>query len=253
MSYGKGISALTRVEVRSWLFAYKVWNELSRMPTPDKGFEEGFREYLYSKVKFDRVSDIRDTGFGLSYSTLSNIPHELDVVCAKHKDLFVFELKHFEVSDLTKEIIFTFLGKVMDFHFKNAENLSACRITMFLLTINRNVHDSIRKLCLTYGIRLIEPSLMTLEAMDYYTRDLYQRIPEGKHQTKARVERLIKRVSKLKEDHMLSFTDIFRSKDGKIELELESLQINWSDVLRDIKECYSEFEGVRKTWNAQKS
>jgi len=223
------------------------------MPTPDRGFEESFREYLYGKVKFDRVSDIRDTGLGLSYSTLSNIPHELDVVCANHKDLLVFELNPFEVSDLTKEIVFTFLGKVMDFYFKNVENLSTCRITMFILTINRNVHDSIRKLCLTYGIRLIEPMLMTLEVMDYYTRDLYQRIPEGKHELKTRVERLIDRVSMLKEDHTLSFTDIFRSKDGKIELELEPLQINWSEVLKGIKECYIEFEDVRKTWSAQRN
>jgi len=253
VSYDERISAITNVEVRSWLFVYKEWNKLSRMPTPDKGFEESFREYLYRKIKFDRVSDVRDTGFGLSYSTLSNIPHELDVICAKHKDLFVFELKHFEASILSKEIVFTFLGKVMDYYLKNAENLYTYRITMFLLTINKNIHDSIRKLCLTYGIRLIEPSQMTLEVMDYYTRDLYQKMPEGKNRLKAKVEGLIERISKLKEDHGQSFTDIFRYEDGEIAIELEPLQINSSEVLKDIEECYSMFEDVRKTWKLQRS
>jgi len=160
------------VEVYSWWFVNKKWTELRRMPTLDKGFEESFREYLYRKINFDVISDIRDTGFGLSYSTLSTVPHELDVICVKDRDLFVFELKHYEVSDITKELVFTFIGKVVDFYFKNAEVLSNYKITMLFVTINKDIDDSIRNLCIAYGVKLIEPSIMTLGTLDYFSRDL---------------------------------------------------------------------------------
>jgi len=106
---------MIEVEAYSWLFVHREWDKLRRMPVPDKGFEDCFREYLYRNLSFDVVSNKRDTGLGLSYHSLSDNPHELDVVCAKNRDLFIFELKHYDVSNITKEIVFTFWGKVMDF------------------------------------------------------------------------------------------------------------------------------------------
>jgi len=239
------------VELYSWLFVYKEWNKLKRMPTTDKGFEDSFREYLYRKINFDSVSNSRDMGFGLSYSTLSDTPHELDVICTKDKDLIVFELKHYEVSNLTKEIVFTFLGKVMDFFFKNAELLSSYKITMYLVTINKNVDETVRKLCVTYGIKLIEPSLMTIKVLDYYLRDLYQKIAEKEIELKHKVAELIENVNKLKEQYDYSFSDIFRYKDEKILIDLLSLEIRPSEALSKIIEYYSSFEMVRKEWKSK--
>lgn len=243
---------MAEVEVYSWWFVNKEWDKLRRMPTPDKGFEESFRNYLYTKVNFDLMSDVRDTGFGLSYQTLSNIPHELDVICIKDRDLFVFELKHYEVSNITKEIIFTFLGKVMDFYFKNAEVLSHYKIIMFLVTINNNVDDSTRKLCITYGIKLIEPSLMTLGILDYYVRDLYEKISDG-DDLKAKVEKLVEKVSAQKEYYDYSFSDIFRYKDGKIGIELPLSEINPTEALDKIKDYYNLFERQRETWKSKRN
>lgn len=103
---------MAEVEAHSWWFVNKEWGKLKRMPTADEGFEEKFREYLYKKIPFDVVSDVRDMKLGLSYSTLSDNPHELDIICVKARNLFIFELKHYKASDITKEIVFTFLGKV---------------------------------------------------------------------------------------------------------------------------------------------
>ncbi|MEM3697861.1 MAG: hypothetical protein QXQ94_10280 [Candidatus Bathyarchaeia archaeon] len=240
------------VEVLSWLFVYKEWDKLKRMPTMDKGFEESFREYLYEKINFDSISSSKDMGLGLAYSTLSNTPHELDVICTKDKDMEVFELKHYEVSNLTKEIVFTFLGKVLDFFFKNAELLSTYRITMYLVTINRNVDDNVRKLCLTYGIKLIEPTLMTIKVMDHYLRDLHQKIADGS-ELKPKVAELIENVNKLEEQCDYSFSDIFRYKDKKIIIDFPGMEIRPSEALSKIIEYYTLFEMVRKEWKSKQN
>lgn len=242
---------MAEVEAYSWLFVYKEWDKLRRMPVPDKGFEVCFREYLYRNLNFDVVSDERDLGLGLSYHSLSDTPHELDVVCVKDRDLFVFELKHYEVSNITKEIVFTFLGKVMDFYFGNAEVLSNYKITMFLVTINRNVDDSIRKLCITYGIKLIEPPVMTLGIMDYFARDLYQKTSEKDDKFKAEVEELVENIGKLKEECDYSFSDIFRYKDETIEIGLSLLGgAKPGETLDKIKKCYNSFEEAMRKWKA---
>ncbi len=244
---------MVNVEVYAWWFVNKEWDRLKRMPIPDKGFEESFREYLYRKINFDVMSDIRDMGLGLSYPTLSDTSHELDVICVKDKDLSAFELKHYEVSNITKEIVFTFLGKVMDFYFKNAKVLSNHKITMFLVTINKNVDDSIRKLCIAFGIKLIEPSLMPLGTMDYFARDLYQKIPEEDEEIKLKVEELLENISKLREYYDYSFSDLFRYKDEKIEIELQPLAISPTEALNKIKEYYDLFERVRNTWKLKRN
>jgi hypothetical protein len=241
---------MKEVEVYSWLFVRKEWDRLSRMPIPDKGFEEKFRDYLYSKINFDVISDVRDTGFGLSYSTVSSIPHELDIICTKEKHKFVFELKHYEISNITKELIFIFLGKVMDFYFKNPEVLSNYKITMFFVTINRNVDDAIRKLCITYGIKLIEPSLMTLGTLDYFSRDLYQKIPEENSELKLKAEKLVENISELKERYDYSFSDIFRYKEDKVEIALPLFEINPTETLNKIKNYYNLFQELKNVWES---
>jgi len=128
---------MEEVEIYSWFFIYKEWDKLQRMPFPDKGFEESFRKHIYERIKPDVMSNIKDTGFGLSYSSLSTVPHELDVICSKKHEKSVFELKHYSESRITKELIFTFLGKVIDFYLKNVQLLSHYKITMYFVTINK--------------------------------------------------------------------------------------------------------------------
>lgn len=242
---------MPEIEVYSWLFVHK-WDELKKQPIPDKGFEESFREYLYKKINFDVISDVRDTGFGLSYFTLSTVPHELDVICTKNHDKFVFELKHYEVMDISKELLFTFLGKVIDFYFKNAEVLSNYKITMLFVTINKYVNDSIRKLCIAYGIKLIEPSLMSLGILDHFSRDLYQKIPEENKDLKVQAEKLVENISQLKEHCHYSFSDIFRYKNGRIEIDLQASEINPTETLNKIKEYHNNFWELKKRWELEK-
>jgi len=238
-------------ELYSWLFVSKEWDKLRRMPTPDQGFEESFREYLYRKINFDVVSDTGDTGLGLSYSTLSDTPHELDVVCRKEKSLFIFELKHYQVSSLTKEIVFTFLGKVLDFYFKNAALLSSFGLTMLLVTTNRSVDAPIRRLCMTYGIKLIEPCRMPLSVLDYFGRDLYSKIQDADTELKVTIENLLKAIAEVKESYDYTFSDLFRFRDDGIHVQ----PLPWvtpTQALREVDRCHVTFEMVRNRWQLER-
>lgn len=239
---------MNKVEILSWFFVYKEWNKFQRLPTQDKGFEETYREYLYNNLKFDLVSDTRDIGFGLSYSTLSSVNHELDIIVTKENSKFVFELKHYEVSDITKELIFSFLGKVIDFCFKNPKILLDYRITMLFLTTNKNINDIIRKLCIVFGIKLIEPSLMTLETLDYFSRDLYKKIPEENDKLKLETEELINFINELKDICDYSFSDIFKYKEDKIEIDLQFFNIEPSEILDKIKKSNEWLWKLREAW-----
>ncbi len=244
---------MKEIEIHSWLFVYKKWDELQRMPIPDKGFEDSFREYIYRKIKPDVMSNKSDMGFGLSYSSLSSVPHEVDVICSKGHKKLVFELKHYNESRITKEHIFTFLGKVMDFYLKNAESLSYYQqIIMYFVTINKNIDDSIRKLCLAYGIRLIEPSFKTLGTLSHFVGDLYQKIPENEP-LKSEVENLIENISILRDTSDYTFSDIFMYKDGKIEIGEALIKIDINDVLNKIKKFNELFEEVLEKWKSKKS
>jgi len=246
---------MVEVETCSWIFVCKVWNKLMRRPIPDKGFEESFREYLYLKINFDNISNVRDLGLGLSYSTFSGVSHELDAICKKKRNLFVFELKHYEVSNITKEIVFTFWGKVVDFYLQNAEILSNYKINLLLVTINRNIDDSIRKLCIALGIKLIEPSLMTLGTMDYLTKDLYQKISQDNSELKMKVEKMIEEIGELRDNCDYSFSDIFSYSNGKIQIDLESLSArpHADEVLDKISEYHDSFMEVLEIWKAERN
>jgi len=74
---------MLEVESYSWWFVNEKWARMVRMPIPDEGFEKAFRENLYDAINFDVVSTERDMKLGLSYTTLSENPHELDVICFK--------------------------------------------------------------------------------------------------------------------------------------------------------------------------
>ena len=120
---------------------------------------------------------------------------------------------------------------------------------MFLVTINRNVDDSVRKLCLIYGIKLIEPSIMTLGVMDYFARDLYQKTSEKDAKFKSEVEELVEHIGKLKEKCDYSLSDIFRYKDEGIRIDLSLLrETSPGEFVDKIKEYYNSFERAMRKW-----
>lgn len=233
------------IEVVAWYFVKKQWSILKKSPTLDQGFENSFRNYLYQQMKFDIYSDVADTGLGLSYTTFSDNRHELDVICVKEKNLFVIELKHYEVSNITKEIVFTFIGKVMDFYFKNANILSDYNITLLLVTINKNIDDSIRKICITYGVKLIEPSYPTFKVLDHFLRDFYSR-NNINGSLKNEIENIIEDINALRKfDYSLS--DIINYKEDNFILSFP-MEIKPTNILSKFKECYNKFEEARKRW-----
>jgi hypothetical protein len=236
------------IETTSWFFISKTWLTVMRMPIPDKGFEDTFRDFLCKKVNLDIVSDKRELKFGLSYSSLSGNDHELDFICVKELDFNIFELKNYEVSDITKEIIFTFLGKVLDFYLKNIEILSKFKITMFLVTTKQNVDDSIRRLCITYGIKLIEPTYQTPHVIDYWLRDIYSKLPNEDQELKISIEQLLISLTSFMAEYDYSFSDIFRYDEKRITLEHPIPDFNSVLILNEIKEFNSSFQRVYEIW-----
>jgi len=87
--------------------------------------------------------------------------------------------------------------------------------------------------------------------MDYYLRDLYQKIAEEESELKHKVAKLIEKVNNLKEQCDYSFSDIFRYKDEKIVIDLPSLEIRPGEALSKINEYYSSFEMVREEWKSK--
>jgi hypothetical protein len=95
---------------------------------------------------------------------------------------------------------------------------------------------------------------MTLGIMDYFARDLYQKISENDAKFKAEVEQLVENIGKLKEESDYSFSDIFRYKDERIGMELSLLtEMSPSEVLGKVKEYYNSFEGAMRKWKAQRN
>lgn len=242
-----------RAEIYSWLFITKEWPKLPRQPIQDKGFEDSFRDYIYSKIKPDIMSHKGDMGLGLGYFSFSTVSHELDTIFSKGAEKFIFELKHYSTgSNISKELISDFLFKVMDFYLKNAFNLSEFRIIMYFVTTNDKINDSIRKICLGYGIRLIEPTFMTPKILNYFARDLYQKIPETSL-LRSEAEQLIEKIDKLIDQCDYSFTDIFIYENGEVKIDKEFLNLDIGKIFNEIKECNITFNELYQKWKHYKN
>jgi hypothetical protein len=223
---------------------------MRRYPIPDKGFEESFRTYIQAKSSFDVVSTVRDMELGLSYATFSGNQHELDAICRKGNHIHIFELKHYIASEITKEIVFTFLGKVLDFYLKESQALAGNKITMYLVTVNKSIDDRIRRLCLAYGIRLIEPSIMTRGLLEYFLRDMYSKIPATNAALRLEVEGLVEQINKLHE-YDYSFSDVFKTKGDHVEIETPPpMSISPENAVALLTTLYSAFEEARGKWIA---
>lgn len=244
---------MSDVELFSWFFVYKEWGRLRRLPIPDKGFEESFREYIYNKLNFDKMSHIRDMGFGLSYPSFSDTPHEIDIICSKDKEIYVFETKHYTTGNITKDIVFTFLGKVLDYYLKNAEVLSDYNITLLIVTINKTIDDPIRKLCLAYGIKLIEPSMMTPSVIDYFARDFYEKVRDDNTEFLLKIEEVINGIAEMIEKYNYNFTEIFKYINQRIEIELPSFSINPTIILDNLKLYKTMLITARDEWKIGKN
>ncbi|MEM5810242.1 MAG: hypothetical protein QW156_05120 [Candidatus Aenigmatarchaeota archaeon] len=151
------------------------------------------------------------------------------MICSKTYEKSICELKHCSESKITKDMIFIFLGKVFNYYLKNAKDFAK-----YIITINKDLDASIRKLCLAYGIKLIEPSLKTLAVLEHFAVDLYQKIPQN-HSLKLEVENLIEEISNLRNLYDYSFLDFFSYKDGN-EIEQAFIGINVNEALKKIKD-----------------
>jgi len=176
--------------------------------------------------------------------------HELDSICRKGSDISAFELKHYKEFEITKEIVFTFLGKTLDFYFKNAVYLPENRITMYLVTDNENVEDSVRRLCIAFGIKLVEPKLMTMRVLEFFLRDMYAKTPPSEVDLRLSMENLVKRATELRESYDFTFSDLFRFKDGKIETDATVLGgLRTDTVVDQLKGLNESFAELKLKWD----
>jgi predicted metal-dependent hydrolase len=88
---------------------------------------------------------------------------------------------------------------------------------------------------------------MTLGTMEYFARDLYQKMPEEMRDIKLKVESLIENIITLREECDYTFSDIFKYKDGKLQIVLPSL-LSTTEALRKIKEYYNLLQEMIQAW-----
>jgi ribosomal protein L1 len=85
---------------------------------------------------------------------------------------------------------------------------------------------------------------MTLGTLDYFSRDLYQKIPEENSELKLKAEKLVENISELKEHYDYSFSDIFRYKEGNVEIGIPLSEINPAETLNKIRGYYNLFQDL---------
>ncbi len=210
-----------------------------------------FRDYLFSRSRFDITSDVHELNMGLSLRALSGANHELDAIGVSGREVHIFELKHYEASEITKEIVFTFLGKVLDFYLGNVELLSTYRIVMYLVTTKISVDLVVKRLCLTYGIKLIHGSRKTLAVLERLLREMYVKVPDSNGPLKDRVGSLVEEVSELREGVDYSFSDIYRFKEGQLHMEIPSL--NTESAIAIVARLNVSFDVVLGEYKARKN
>jgi hypothetical protein len=150
----------------------------------------------------------RDFGRGLE--TLSGVPHELDFIGWSDNDVYVFELKLYEVTELPKEMILAFYQKTLDFYLKNIEYFKGQRVHLYLPTRFAPIDDAMRMICLAYGIVLIDNELYPPRLIEYYASDMVARL-ENRVSTRIRTkfENLLDRSRKFVQESSFSISDLF--------------------------------------------
>lgn len=119
-------------------------------------YEDYLRASLGSSLALDFISSKRDMGMGQGLASRSGLRHELDLIARKHSYYFIFELKHYAHSQLTKDMLLVFNQKVLDFYVENYRLLKTLKLYRVFVTRSSNIDESLRQFCALWGILLLD-------------------------------------------------------------------------------------------------
>jgi len=78
-----------------------------------------------------------------------------------------------------------------------------------------------------------------------------KKLRQQRNKLKSETEKLIEDIDLLKERYDYSFSDIFRYKDSKIEIDMPFGEIDSNEALNTIKVYYNSFEKVIQEWKSR--
>lgn len=188
-------------------FLKKVWPHSERTDEPNRGFQRAFYKYISDCRLFQTVA-YTTFDFGSELNTLSEVPHELDIIGWINNEIHIFELKHYEAQEISKDMIFSFLQKVLDFYFKNVHRLRTFRLRLFFVTRGL-ISDHMRQICFTWGITPIDPELYPLPIIEYYAYIMLQKALNHGIPLKE-FEILAEKSRELIRDSLFSLADMFK-------------------------------------------
>jgi len=193
---------------------------------------------------------IRDFGRGLK--TLSRVQHELDYIGWSGNDIYVYEFKLYEATELPKEMILAFYHKVLDFYLGNVDYFTGLRVHLFLSTRCTPIDNSIRMLCFSFGIVLIDTELYPPPMIEYYAEymlsQLIHKFPKKAHKD---YENLVRLSRVLVRDSFFSLSDSFKL-DSRKQIVFTPYVLSPDSLVRRHREINSKFVSLKKSFEKRR-
>ena len=107
------------------------WQHADRLPVPDDGFEEKFRDSCVLKLRDWVISQYRELNLGSGLLTASGVLHEIDGVIHNEPFRAILELKN---RNHEKNDVIVFFSKIADYLCYNTGILKQTIIPIFMST-----------------------------------------------------------------------------------------------------------------------
>lgn len=240
-------SAIQSVTIESYVFISKIWLHTQRTTEPDKGFQRAFMKYIVERNLFSSGSAFCTHDFGRGLETLSKLMHELDFIGWTENSVCVFELKLYEVADLPKDMLLVFYHKVLDFYLKNISFFKGQRLYLMLPTRYAPIDDTMRMLCFSLGIELIDTELYPVRLIEYYASIMCAQSSDLPSERTKPLQNLLLQARKLVQESSFSISDFF-TLDSRNQIVFTPIIISPDSLVRRHRELDARFRRIKESF-----
>ena len=250
MDAGTYPSLIQNITIQSYVFISKKWLHTEKTNEPDKGFQRAFMNYMVGSNLFRSGSVYCTQDFGKGLETLSKVEHELDFIGWTENNICVFELKLYEVADLPKDMILSFYHKVLDFYLRNLSFFKGQRIYLMLPTRYAPIDDSMRMLCFSLGIELIDTELYPVRLIEYYTLEMWAQSDNLPTERSKPLQNLALQARRLVQESSFSISDFF-TLDSKEQIIFTPIITSPDSLVRRHRELDAKFRLTKESFRSR--